>query len=253
MLERTLTPSLITLCLCLTACGGADEGTGSDGTSDTSSDASGSDGGDGGGSTDDGGDTGGDDGGTSGTDDGGTSGDGGTTGDGGTGTTTTGGTTTGGGTTGTGGACGQNPAPTYNECPAECDNACAGDVCEIECVGEAACAGGSVTCPDGLDCLVICNGEDACEGGVPITCPPDHGCTVECTGAHSCEQLQVSCGAGTCDLVCGPDDGGEQTCLDATFECGTNDGQVTCESGSQNINRVPDQASTCSCEVDQAC
>jgi hypothetical protein len=47
--------------------------------------------------------------------------------------------------------------------------------------------------------------------------------------------------------------GGEQACLNATFECGPNDGEVMCESGGQSIDVNPDPSSVCACEVDPTC
>lgn len=130
-----------------------------------------------------------------------------------------GGETDGGG----GGVCGQDPAPTGADspCPDPCDT-CESGVCTVNC-SKSSCKN-TVMCPDGYECVVLCNSEDACDTS-GVQCPADHACSVVCSGGHdACGDFDLTCGSGSCSIECAAD-----TCDGAVVHCGGGACTGTCE------------------------
>jgi hypothetical protein len=119
-------------------------------------------------------------------------------------------------------------ATTCDEVCAASGGTCVADVCEIICIGNDAC--GSVTCPAGVACNVICTGGGSGTGCNSVTCAPGQPCTVACTGGPG-----VALGGGTgcssvnCNGACSCD----VTCVNGTgvLGGGTGCGSTTCLPG----------------------
>ena len=122
-------------------------------------------------------------------------------------------------------ACGVDPTEPFTDCPAACTS-CAGDVCEIDCTGTAACDAMTLQCPPGWPCRVVCDGTGACSDAI-VECPPYHECQVTCDGTAGCDSTTVDCGiAGICEMVCLESTG---VCADAKLNCGADICAVVCQ------------------------
>lgn len=120
------------------------------------------------------------------------------------------------------GSCSQDPNPTGPDspCPDPCDT-CAGGLCTIDC-SQGNC-GSVMDCPQDYDCLVLCDGVDACDGG-GVNCSPDNACSVVCSnGNDACGDFELTCGSGSCSIECGDD-----TCSGAVVHCGDGSCSATC-------------------------
>jgi hypothetical protein len=125
--------------------------------------------------------------------------------------------------------CGDDDTPPGGTCPGICDNGCAGNVCVINADSNNQFENGSVTCPAGFACHLVCSADDSCRN-TTITCPADaYACDVDCTctgGDESCcRDADITCGAGTCDLSCSD---GTDACDGTTFNCTSNECSTTC-------------------------
>lgn len=88
--------------------------------------------------------------------------------------------------------------------------------------------GQSLVCPDGFECLVICNGVDACDEA-QIQCPAEAACRIQCmNGMDACGTVPITCGAGSCTLECSGDDA---ACLEVVMDCGAGACTATCDAG----------------------
>jgi hypothetical protein len=126
-------------------------------------------------------------------------------------------------------ACGMNPPPSAPSCPTICSNGCNGGVCQINCSSANNCTS-PVNCPPGLPCIVMCIGVGGCQQKT-INCPPSHGCSLVCDedSANLCSNALLNCGAGSCDLSCGPNSG---ACGGVVQTCGPNACTQSCDSSS---------------------
>lgn len=137
-----------------------------------------------------------------------------------------GGGSDGGGPTDDGGGtatCGQDPAPTGvdSPCPDPCDT-CENGVCTVDC-SKSNCKQ-PVVCPDDYECVMVCDGVDACDGS-GLQCPPDLACAVVCRGGNdACGDFDLMCGAASCSIECGDDN-----CSGAVVHCGAGACTGTCE------------------------
>lgn len=135
-------------------------------------------------------------------------------------------------------ACAHDPSPTGPDapCPGICDR-CQDGVCTIDC-GQTNCPG-TITCPEHYECVVLCDGVDACDEGT-VVCPPDLACAVVCSGGNdACGDLDLSCGAGSCSIECADD-----TCSGATVECGAGACTASCTGSSP---ATLDCGASCAC------
>jgi hypothetical protein len=96
--------------------------------------------------------------------------------------------------------CEPDPEPTPGgRCSPDCTNGCAGDVCEIECIGDAACETQTLSCAPEMPCVITCDGPDACDEAIIA-------CSLQCTGdPEACLELEMTCGAGECTATCDPE------------------------------------------------
>jgi hypothetical protein len=129
-------------------------------------------------------------------------------------------------------------------CPDACTGGCDGPVCTIACTGRT-CSDGAITCPADYDCLVACDGPDACDTAT-ITCPDDYACTVTCSGGvDACGDLGLECGGGACAIECG-----ENTCVGAAVHCGIGPCTASCAGDPDPVVACPDAgAGACACTV----
>ncbi len=100
----------------------------------------------------------------------------------------------------------QPDAPTGDVCPEICTECIPGDnggtgTCVIDCNEAGNTCFGTVACPPGLRCEVLCNLPGSCRNSV--ACPLQENCDITCTGENSCRSLR--CGKGPCQVECGPD------------------------------------------------
>ena len=52
------------------------------------------------------------------------------------------------------------------------------------------CMNETIYCDDYVDCIVACNGNNACFGA-QIECPINAVCTIDCNGIQSCKQIMI--------------------------------------------------------------
>jgi hypothetical protein len=125
--------------------------------------------------------------------------------------------------------CEPDPEPTPGgQCSPDCTNGCAGDVCEIECIGDAACETQTLSCAPEMPCVITCDGPDACDEAI-IECPPDFACDLTCQGGvDACGTVQYDCGDGSCSLQC---IGDPEACLELEMTCGAGECTATCDPG----------------------
>jgi hypothetical protein len=135
--------------------------------------------------------------------------------------------------------CGRDPMPPGGDCPEQCINDCADDVCLIECSGAKTCIGETFACPDNYACTVACMGLDTCAGGT-VQCPTGYACAVECSGEGSCADLTIDCGNASCSLTCNFVD----PCPGATLQCGSGACSATCTG---NTPPTVDCGNACEC------
>lgn len=88
-------------------------------------------------------------------------------------------------------------------CPAACTGGCAADVCTIECSAFRDCMLEVIACPPGWRCVIECSGELACSVPGQIACA-DGECEVRCSGAGACGGAVITCGTGSCRVLCDP-------------------------------------------------
>lgn len=158
-----------------------------------------------------------------------------------------GGSATGGG--GQGGGivpeCGDEPDPPGGDCDLTlCTNGCEDNLCAIDCDADPdACAGPTIACPAGFECLVLC-ADGLCDG-VTIACPEIYACTITCPN-NQCDTVTVTGKSGTVTLSCA---GSPNTCAGATLDCGTGQCDATCGGmeGPVTTNCGP------SCECNDGC
>jgi hypothetical protein len=87
---------------------------------------------------------------------------------------------------------------------------------------------GSVTCPAGMPCTVICDAQDACKNGV--SCGGATSCIVLCTEAAACQDKGVDCGtAQSCDVTCRGPSACQHGDSGASVECRASTCSVTCD------------------------
>lgn len=139
------------------------------------------------------------------------------------------------------GLCSQDPQPTGPDspCPDPCDT-CEGGVCTVDC-GQGSC-NGVTDCPDDYECVVLCDGENACDGG-GVNCPTDHACSVVCSnGNDACGDFDLTCGAGSCSIDCEDD-----TCDGAVVHCGPGECTGSCAGASPAMVECADSCSCTEC------
>ena len=87
-----------------------------------------------------------------------------------------------------------------NMCPATCtscgSNGSGERTCDIDC-SQKNCTNGTITCPTGFACTIMCSQNNDCP---TVNCSTAAACAVTCSGDSSCEQ--VTCGSGACDVTC---------------------------------------------------
>lgn len=110
-----------------------------------------------------------------------------------------------------GGTCAAPFAPNVSDCVRDCNQGSGGD-----------CYAQTFSCPDGLDCIINCNGSQSCKDS-RLECPQGASCTVNCVNAQSCQNTDIVCGDGPCTLNCS--NGG---CEDARLNCGKNACDASC-------------------------
>jgi hypothetical protein len=148
-------------------------------------------------------------------------------------------------------SCGNDPEPPglpdCNACTAA-GGSCDGQrkVCTINC-GNGSC--GAINCPAGMDCVVNCNGNNACSGST-ITCPANYGCDVSCSDNNgACNTANVLCStSGTCDLSC--QTSSQNSCDGLSMTCGQDRCTATCDATPANFTQtagVSCQASASGC------
>lgn len=122
-----------------------------------------------------------------------------------------------------GGACEPAP-PGMGSCPARCTGGCALGTCTIACHPRSICEDTDIVCPQGWPCVVLCDGEGACNQ-VTVHCS-DGPCELQCSEPHSCEGLVLACGAQSCNAWCGEDVELEDVDCGPSCDC-----QSNCTSG----------------------
>lgn len=139
--------------------------------------------------------------------------------------------------------CGEAPPSPGSGCDDACTQCDAG-LCLIDCGGGGSppCASETITCPDDRPCQIECSGTDACREA-HVVCPSEQPCSVACFGA-SCGSLVVTCGAGPCSLACNTS---ATACSYAEFQCGSNDGTITCNTTQSFPPSPVSSGSECSC------
>lgn len=139
--------------------------------------------------------------------------------------------------------CTPDPEPLGGFCPPTCTNGCAGNVCQVLCNSPNQCQ--TIDCPPGFACEVLCEGQDACDGGT-VNCT-DLACSVSCSdGTDACGDMHIYCGAqASCSLTC---TGGAGPCMGTQLHCGSGPCTATCET-----DVIPTVHPADSCQLDNGC
>jgi hypothetical protein len=115
-------------------------------------------------------------------------------------------------------SCGNDIAAVGGSCPgAVCNAGCVGTTCNITCADNSC---GTINCPAGWDCNLVCPNVDSCRNST-LNCPANESCTVTCADQNdACRNMNLNCGAeGTCNLLCN-DNTATDVCRDLTVTCG---------------------------------
>ena len=140
-------------------------------------------------------------------------------------------------------SCVPDPEPLGGFCPPLCTNGCVDNVCQVLCNAPDQCQ--TIDCPPGFACEVLCEGQDACDGGT-VNCT-DLACSVSCSdGNDACGDMHIYCGAqASCSLTC---TGGAGPCTGTQLHCGSGPCTATCDT---DINPTVNPAD--SCQLDNGC
>jgi hypothetical protein len=72
--------------------------------------------------------------------------------------------------------------------------------CEIRCKGAQACYEATIQCPDTFACRVECDGYQSCKSSHLLG--TTGALTLTCKDSQPCQDMDLDCGAGSCDYPC---------------------------------------------------
>ena len=137
--------------------------------------------------------------------------------------------------------CGFAPPAPGGECPAVCNEGCAGGICKIGCREDKQCKDAALECPAGFTCQVNCVGKHACESA-SVTCPDLFACSLLCGDDQSCKGVTFNCGSGTCNVDCL----GNNAC-EAIVNCGPQTCAATCQTSGPMGRPTLNCGESCDC------
>jgi hypothetical protein len=118
----------------------------------------------------------------------------------------------------------------------------AGNDCIIECTDAGTSCTGTIACPPGIGCRVICAADDSC--AQKVDCTQATACDVVCSGKHTCNG--VACAGKTCAVSCT----GMDSCQTGAITCTAADScAIACTGGGMKNCNDAVTCTSASCSV----
>jgi hypothetical protein len=118
----------------------------------------------------------------------------------------------------------------------------AGNECIIECTDAGTSCQGTIACPPGVGCRVVCAADDTC--AQKVDCTQATACNVVCSGKHTC--AGVACAGKTSAVSCT----GMDSCQTGAITCTATDScRISCTGGGMKNCNDAVTCTSASCSV----